>query len=1222
VRVKELTVQGFKSFATKHRFVFPTGITAVVGPNGSGKSNIADAIRWVLGEQRPTSLRAGRVHDMIFAGTERRPRAGLAEVSLTFENADRWLDIDFGEVVVARRVHRDGTSTFLINGAPVRLRDVADLLGSRLGHGNYTVVGQGLVDSALALRPDERRVLIDEAAGLVPLQRKRDHALRQLAETDDNLTRVRDILDDLGPRLKRMARLAGRAERYREVASELGERLAAWYGFHWHRARRQLAAASAAVEAARAEVEAARAGGESAEAGLRGAEAEVEAAGRDLDALRARREALVAADARLQQATAVARARMEALTARRREVAAAAGDEAAAVERAQARLADLRAAVGELTTRYAARRAESDEAQAALAAAEAERDRRAEAIERVRAELFGLSSEQAARRKRAEAIDGARATRRAEREAAHEGIAVLGRAATEGAEALASAEAEHAAASADLTAVEADIAVAEVALGEASAALGQAREAHAGARAAGDTLRARAGVLDALLGEADESAEVLARLHATRDDLDVAGTVAGTLEVEERWEAAVAAALGSRVHGIVVRDRSAISRALGLALPDARGAVTLVALDGGGTRHLTWAPLPGEAPVDEVARSPRAPGLVPALLGDTVFVADLDAAWAALAVPRDGGGGPARAATRDGLLVRRGGVVAGGTPARAILSLERERRGLPAALEVALGHEASCGAEVDRLSAERGQIEGRLGDLTDRRAVAARDRAAAAGALERARAHADRAAREHAWAMESVARLDEALAGLDADAAALAAELAAASPRETALAAELTVAERDHEATELPARRAAAATAAAALAETAQALAGERAMFQTAERELALAEARADEARRRVRQADDAAAALAAELAESTDQADVQTGALAESAAALGPAEARAQSARLAARQRATAFDAARRELSNAESRLAEARIAATRAEDRLERLRDQLRADAEWLPAPRSAVHASHATAAGSEVPSHAIAGEDGTDAAAPPPAGEPAMVDEVPIVEELPVLDDLPPDSDVELASLRRQIRAIGPIDAEALATYEETAAHFAHLTTQRADLDAAEADLRRLIETLDGELDTRFNTTFEAVARAFAEFFPRLFGGGEAELVLRGDGGGPPGLDVVARPPGKRRQPLSLLSGGERALTAVALIFALLRVSETPFVVLDEVDAALDEANVARFCAALESLAAESQVIVVTHNRGTIQTAGAVYGVTMGDDGGSQVISLQVEATAQAG
>ncbi len=238
MRLKEISLQGYKSFATKHRFAFPSVVTAVVGPNGSGKSNIADAMRWVLGEQRSSFLRAKKTDDLIFAGTERRPRAGLAEVTLTLDNSESWLDIDFPEVAITRRAHRDGSNEYFLNGARVRLRDILDLIEGRLGRSTYTVIGQGLVDSALALRPEERRGLIDEAAGVVPLQRKRDAALRRLAETDENLTRVSDILAELGPRLRRIQRLGKRAERHAKLTDEIEGLLGTWYRYHVYTKRK------------------------------------------------------------------------------------------------------------------------------------------------------------------------------------------------------------------------------------------------------------------------------------------------------------------------------------------------------------------------------------------------------------------------------------------------------------------------------------------------------------------------------------------------------------------------------------------------------------------------------------------------------------------------------------------------------------------------------------------------------------------------------------------------------------------------------------------------------------------------------------------------------------------------------------------------------------------------------------------------------------------------
>ncbi|RME43364.1 MAG: chromosome segregation protein SMC, partial [Chloroflexi bacterium] len=249
--LKRLELQGFKSFARKTEFVFEPGITAIVGPNGSGKSNIADAVRWVLGETRMSQLRAKVTDDLIFAGSDRRARLGMAQVSMTLDNSDGTLPIDYAEVTVERRAYRDGQNEYLINGTKVRLRDIVELLGAGgLTRDAYAIIGQGLVDTALALRPQERRALIDVAAGIRPLQDKRDRALAQLDETRDNLTRVRDIAAEIEPRLRRLQKQAERARQGTEIRRQLAEALKTWYGYQWHAGQQALREARARAVAA------------------------------------------------------------------------------------------------------------------------------------------------------------------------------------------------------------------------------------------------------------------------------------------------------------------------------------------------------------------------------------------------------------------------------------------------------------------------------------------------------------------------------------------------------------------------------------------------------------------------------------------------------------------------------------------------------------------------------------------------------------------------------------------------------------------------------------------------------------------------------------------------------------------------------------------------------------------------------------------------------------
>jgi len=253
MKLHKLSLQGYKTFAARTEFVFDDGITAIVGPNGSGKSNIADALRWVLGEQSYSTLRARRTADMIFAGSQQRPRAGMAQATITLDNSDGWLPIDFSEVEITRRAFRSGENEYLINGRHVRLKDVADLLAtSGLAERTYTIVGQGLIDQALSLRSDERRALFEEAAGITHYKTRRAETLRRLEETQRNLQRVRDILEELRPRVASLRRQATRTRNYEQISADLRELLRVWYGYKWEQAKGELRAARRAAETATA----------------------------------------------------------------------------------------------------------------------------------------------------------------------------------------------------------------------------------------------------------------------------------------------------------------------------------------------------------------------------------------------------------------------------------------------------------------------------------------------------------------------------------------------------------------------------------------------------------------------------------------------------------------------------------------------------------------------------------------------------------------------------------------------------------------------------------------------------------------------------------------------------------------------------------------------------------------------------------------------------------
>ena len=1237
-RLTRLQLHGFKSFAARTAFAFEPGITAVVGPNGSGKSNVADAVRWVLGEQSHGALRSKRTEDVIFAGGQGRAPAGMAEVAVTFDNADRWLPIDFAEVTVTRRAYRGGEGHYLINGRRVRLKDVAHLTAS-LGQ-SHLVVGQGLVDAALSQRADERRGLFEHAADLTGLRLKAAEAERSLAETETNSARLADLLAELEPRLKTLERAARQAREWRGVHERLRELQRDHYG-------RLLAAAHAAVAAAvaaEAAGDAAVAAGRDALAAVLAAEADARVA---VDAARAalaqhevRRRSADDAARRVDHERELAAERHAALGRRRGDMAdtqAALDEQVAAVAGDLARLApDLAALEDEVAVSRAA------VADLVAAGAEARRtraglDRRAADLAKTVAEYergvadLGRRRDLLAQRRETDAAERARvaaaAAERADR------LAALG---VEVAAADATARADDAARDA-FAARAVDLAAAAE---RAAAAATTAQEAVAAA--------------EGRLGQATTRREVLHRLHESgagfhagvRETLAAAragrlagvrGVVAELLEVPAAYDTAVEVALGGHVQDIVVERWADAEAAIAHLKRGGSGRATFQPIDT--VRPRGARALPPEAAArggdrlhgvasDLVGAAPELRGVVEALLGRTAIVDDLPTARVVLP------GLPAgwSAVTLGGDIARAGGSVTGGAAVResGVLGRERELRELPATIR-RLEAERTATVTVHETAAATARTV-----TADRQAAesarAAHLAAAAARRDGRARLATwlDQLQCEHAAAARRAADLAAAAAAADRDLAALA---AAATDQAAAAAAsrdDLTAARADLD-------RAAAAAAGTdrdlaaegrRLAALDERLRGERrreAGLRAQERALAEELAVRGE---RAAALDGERAALAAQHERLTRETAALAAAVAATVAERPPLEAAARAADATAARLARAVDAARAALLDHERARGAANLGAERTRGELATIRQRITDDLE-LDEPDELLRVSEGAEflrgrsyEGGDF-SEEVAGtefrrtDDGVDPSS-------SSVTPVPPSETPPPQKPVNPER--EIATLKERLRRVGYVGEDAVAEHEREAARQAFLRAQLADVQGAAASLRVLLADLHGTMRGRFDETFAKVAAAFAETFTTLFGGGSARLILTGgvgagdgedgaDAAGAPGVDIIAQPPGKRLQSLALLSGGERALTAAALLVAILRVNPAPFCLLDEVDAALDEANVVRFREQLRTLAAETQVVVITHNRGTIEIADTLYGVSMGDDGVSQVLSLRL-------
>ena len=1216
-RLLGLRVQGFKSFAERTLVEFGPGISAVVGPNGSGKSNLADALRWALGEQG-RSLRIRKSEDVIWAGSEKRSAQGMADVTLVLDNADGLLPVEYSVLELGRRLYRSGENDYLLNKQRVRLRDLQDLLdAANLADNAFLFIGQGMVDQALALRPEERRPLFEEVAGVRRHERRRRKAEDQLTEAEGNLARVEDILAELRPQARRLGQLAEQQATRRTAGEELAAALIAAAHGRWHEAAARAATAEARRDALRTETGSALEALETAET----------AVGEIASSMATRAEA-----ERERRAThETARAALTALGLRE----ARASGEIAATARDRERIAAERtAAEADLATHRRILAEAVPERDLELEAALSEADR---ALADALAELGSLRAASRARGEELTALRRAEAARTAEAETAR-------RRAAEGTRRAADERSRATESAARRAQLETTLTDARGALAAATAAEGEAVAAREAARAAADaaegTRRAvaeRAARAGTMLAGARGRLEQLERRRAEEEDRGIARAakrLGGTrvdedLGVEPSLRPAVEAALGELARAYLVEQGGARS------LASERGHVVvrerIAAAErapGGGTaaelRRLddALAAATGGRLVDAVRRDPT--GAVRALLARVVWVPDLEAALAIqsalplgwLAVLRDG------EAVVDPFTVRIG---------RGDSPLERRAEADRLAREVeALQAEADAAeADTTRSTAAATETRAALDRARVAESAAASERRRAEDAERAAGRALEAAAREAAWHGTQAERLaadaeraTSALARLEAPSADAGRGAVAADEQQAIGAWEARAAE-------LRGRRDGLAGEVATQERIRREAEGRRARAEAA---VALAEGRISSADRdlaglgdRERAAGDERDEVAGELAAAT----------AREAAARATLEGlladdRVERARLAEAERAAT--AARERLRAADDRARGAEVAAMEARLGLDGLREQLLVELAGL----GEVGLRHlAEAAGIEVPADdedAASEDDAADAdeaddqANDESAGVAEGTRETRLLEA--ALDELAPrwaaeaaagelPSPGRLATLRRRFHELGAANPFAVDEYRAVRARLETLDAQDKDLREAIARTRQLIADLDELIATQFRTTFAQLELAFDRRFQQLFGGGFAKLILTDPTDlSATGIEITARPPGKKPQALSMLSGGERSLTAVALLFAMLEVRPAPFCVLDEVDAALDEANVSRFTDALRELADQTQFIVITHNRGTIEAADALYGVTVGDDSVSRVISLRLD------
>ncbi|GAA2829987.1 chromosome segregation protein SMC [Nonomuraea rubra] len=1234
--LKTLTLRGFKSFASATALRFEPGITCVVGPNGSGKSNVVDALAWVMGEHSAKSLRGGKMEDVIFAGTSSRPPLGRAEVTLTIDNSDGALPIDYTEVTISRLMFRSGQSEYAINGDTCRLLDIQELLSdSGIGREMHVIVGQGQLDAVLHAGPEDRRAFIEEAAGVLKHRKRKEKALRKLDAMQANLTRVQDLATELRRQLKPLGRQAEIARKAAVIQADLRDarlRLLADDVCILRATLEREAADEAAITARRQQVETELAQAQQREGALEAAEAEAQ------PRLAAAQETYFRLSSLRERITG-----LEQLAAERHRHAL----DAAAIERRGRDPEDLEREAAEVRERELILKAELEQAQELLEDAV---QRRAEAEAGLSAEeqRLALAARAAADRREGLAklrgqVDSVRSRARAAGEEIgrlQQAVADAGERERQAREDLEAQRLEEPAAdpglAEELAAAQAMVEEAGAVADEARAVLEEAKSGLDAPRAALQAARSGVGTARAADQEAQRS---VAALAARRDALElglakgdggtavldadlagVLGPLAASMQVTPGAESAVVAVLGPAAEAIAVKTLDTAVEALELLRSQGSGQATLLVTgngfnhDAGGEEHggargaRAAAPGGGRWVADLVTVPDHLRPALEHVLADVVLVDDLESARAvAERHPH------LRAVTEAGDLVSAhlaaGGAEGGTSVLQVRAALDEAVRDLEEAEARAEASAVALDAAAEAEQAAQAALEAAQAHVSEAQTAVTTAQAgvsAAQGGLDQVRARQRESDQRNAAAAKRLAQIEAAANAARDEAERLARSVAKAEEART---------ERQEELAELEIRLAEAEYAQelesepttdlrdelAATVETARQREMEtRLQVRTAEERVKGIEGRADGLLRAARREREERAQAAAQRARRRRQA-----ALAEavSKGAKQVLRALAASVELASRER----DEADLTRVAVDAELKQVRLRVRELGQELDKLVNRVHGNEVARTEQRLRLEQMEQRALEEfGVEAESLVAEYGPEAPVP---GEPP----VPYVRE---------EQEKRARAAERQMNQLGKVNPLALEEFAALEERHSFLNSQLEDLKKTRRDLLTVVKEVDDRVEQMFASAYEDVAREFEQIFGRVFPGGDGRLVLTDPNDMlTTGIEVEARPPGKKVKRLSLLSGGERSLTAVAFLISIFKARPSPFYVMDEVEAALDDTNTQRLLMLFEELRQSSQLIVITHNKRTMEIADALYGVSMRGDGVTQVVSQRLRERESA-
>ena len=1174
---KELEIQGFKSFPDKVKISFDTGVTGVVGPNGSGKSNLSDAVRWVLGETSSRQLRAaGKMEDVIFGGTRRRGAMGFAQVRLTLDNAAHTFDVDADEVTIGRKYYRSGESEYTINGQICRLKDVYELLlDTGIGRDGYSVIGQGRIAEIVAAKSSERREIFEEACGIAKYRYRKTEAERRLAAAGENLERLRDILGELESRVGPLEKESAKAQKFLELSAEKKTLEVTLWTDGVHRAR----------EAVRQQVR----DYETAQADYERFDRETKAAEQEAEEIRMQAQQLTVAVERL---NGDIRSITEQISGSDSRIAVLEND----ILRNEESAASLRQEIADGEQ-------DSTEAEAALQrhravakTMEAEGEKLAAQIDALNEEIAHLTDQSTA--------SGAR------KDTLREELTALTAQRTEAQVAQAAAEAAEETARQRLPALEQSVqeetarrdetkqdlddtvryrrmleenekqlanvrSGLELKLKNRKAALDEADNAEQRLGRELDAARQRLSVLRELEKNMDgyqNSVKAVMRAAGARRLRGVIGPVSAILKVEPGCEVAVETALGGALQNIVVENEAAAKAAIALLRNDNAGRATFLPLDTvqpgvfrgrlSGTARLASSLVQADRRYDNIVSS---------LLGRIIVVDDINEASR---VARDNGF-RSKVVTMDGQVVNAGGSFTGGSVQRSAGLFTRKQEMEELRVKAAKLQKDCLAAQekTDQCKEQADALQAELTATASEQITAANDKVRAEAEQKRLEAALQQLESSLTARRQEIDALQAALAesrGKAENAAAQQTELTGKIDR---LTDELNrIAEGND-------------NFLAQQSDLAQKLSAKRLEQVTRRKDAELAYSQIAALEQR---AQDAAARRAS---------------LEESLAALAQRSENCRAEIAAIRQAKTDSQS---EIAQKEQAIREA------TEQRLERQQAETAALARARTSADSREETGREMARLAERKAAAETEYDQTVA---------KLWDEYQLsvsqAEELCIEFESLTALRAQVADLRGKIRALGSVNVSAIEEYKEVKARYDEMTRQVTDVEESRSELSRMISKLSAQMKEIFTDSFRAINENFGRVFTELFGGGEASLVLEDESDVLAcGIGIRVAPPGKVIKNLEALSGGEQALVAISIYFAILAVNPAPFCILDEIEAALDDANVVRFAQYLRRVSDKTQFIVITHRRGTMEAANVLYGVTMQEDGVSKLLRLDLE------